>query len=206
MEVLNVNYIDGTAKDSSSFNTSYELKNGAQVQLDSTLNKSVLTLNGTNYANYYLSDAQLNLITSQFTLETIFKMNTIQNQAIVENCQSSGIGFESTSTGLVELWAYIGGSYKFVGVQLQADTYYHLVATYDGSVLNLYLNGQIVDSNPVSGAVSHTSGVAVCLGGDPDTTGNATLLLNGNIALTRIMNKAISAAEVQSRYTEFLGK
>lgn len=206
VEVLNVNFIDGTAKDSSSFNTSYELKNGAQVQLDSTLNKSVLTLNGTNYANYYLSDAQLNLITSQFTLETVFKMNTIQNQAIVENCQSSGIGFESTSAGLVELWAYIGGSYKFVGVQLQADTYYHLVATYDGSVMNLYLNGQIVDSNPVSGAVSHTSGVAVCLGGDPDTTGNATLLLNGNIALTRIMNKAISAAEVQSRYTEFLGK
>lgn len=203
VDVLNVNFTDGTAKDNSSYNTSYELKNNAQVQLDSTLNKNVLVLNGTNYANYYISDAQLNLISNQFTLETVFKMNTIQNQAIVENCQSSGIGFESTSTGLVELWAYIGGSYKFVGVQLQAGIYYHLVATYDGTNLNLYLNGQLVDSSAASGTVSHTSGVAMCLGGDPDTTGNASLLLNGNIALTRVTNKAISAADVQSRYTAF---
>ena len=204
VDVLNVNFTDGTAKDNSSYNTSYKLKNNAQVQLDSTLNKNVLVLDGTNYANYYVSDAQLNLISNQFTLETVFKMNTIQNQAIVENCQNSGIGFESTSNGLVELWAYIGGSYKHVGVQLQSGIYYHLVATYDGSNLNLYLNGQLVDSSAASGTISHTSGVAMCLGGDPDTTGNATLLLNGNIALTRIMNKAISAADVQSLYTKFL--
>lgn len=202
-DIFNVNFTDGTARDTSAYNTSYVLKNSANVQYDGTLNKNVLALDGSSYANYQVSDAQLSTITSQFTLEAVFKMDTIKNQAIVENCQSSGIGFESTSSGTVELWAYIGGSYQRLGVQLQAGTYYHLAATYDGSTISLYLNGQLVNTMRASGTVSYTSGVAMCLGGDPDTSGNASLLFDGNIALVRIVNKAISAADVQSHYTAF---
>jgi hypothetical protein len=31
-------------------------------------------------------------------------MNSLKNQAIIENCETSGIGFESTGSGRAELW------------------------------------------------------------------------------------------------------
>lgn len=202
-DILNVNFTDGTARDTSAYNTSYALRNNAQIMYDSTLNKNVLTLDGNSYTNYYINNAQLGTITNQFTLEAVFKMDTIKNQAIVENCQSSGIGFESTSTGMVELWAYISGSYKRLGIQLQAGTYNYLVATYNGSNIYLYLNGQLVKTMKASGTVGYSSGVAMCLGGDPDPTGKAAINFDGNIALVRIMNKAISASDVLNHYNAF---
>lgn len=204
-DVMNVNFSDGTGKDSSSYNTAFELKNNAKIENDSTLNKNVLVLDGSSYVNYKITDSQLATMTNSFTLEAIFKMNTIANQAIIENCQSSGIGFESTSSGLVELWARIGGSYQKVGVQLEANKYYDLVATYDGSTLSLYLDGKLVKTKSVTGTVNYTSGVAMCLGGDPDTAGNANINLNGSIALARVMDKAISAADVLNNYNSFYG-
>ena len=55
--------------------------------------------------------------------------------------ESGGIGFESTGSGYVELWAHIGGSYKRVGVK-EANKTYHLTGTYNGSEVAIYVDGK----------------------------------------------------------------
>ncbi len=81
-------------------------------------------------------------VANTFTLETVFSMNEIRGQGILQNTESGGIGFESTGSGYVELWAHIGGSYKRVGVQLAANKTYHLTGTYNGSEVAIYVDGK----------------------------------------------------------------
>ena len=81
-------------------------------------------------------------VANTFTLETVFAMNQIRGQGILQNTESGGIGFESTGSGYVELWAHIGGSYKRVGVQLEANKTYHLTGTYNGSEVAIYVDGK----------------------------------------------------------------
>ena len=68
-----------------------------------------------------------------------------------------------------------------------------LTATYDGSVLKLYVNGSLASSLAVSGSVSTTSGV-LRIGG------NAVWgeYFNGSIDQVRIYNRALNQGEIRS--------
>ena len=103
-----------------------------------------MKLNGQANTFGYLpfSATQKEKVANSFTLETVFSMNEIRGQGILQNTEGGGIGFESTGDGNVELWAHIGGSYKRVGTKLEANKTYHLTGTYNGSEVAIYVDGK----------------------------------------------------------------
>lgn len=203
-DVFDVNFLDGTFKDNSPFGTKGDVKGNVSVEYDKALKTNVMKLNGKANTFGYLpfSAAQKEKVANSFTLETVFSMNEIRGQGILQNTESGGIGFESTGSGYVELWAHIGGSYKRVGVQLEANKTYHLTGTYNGSEVAIYVDGKKVNSQPPSGKVYHPN-VPFALGADPDSNGNGGIPLNGQIALAKLYSKALSSSEVVAAYNEF---
>lgn len=79
---------------------------------------------------------------------------------------------------------------------LNLNQWYHLVGTYDGSQIALYLNGILVATAPVNFAIG-TNTMPLCLGG---RLGNNTL--NGNLSDVRIYSGVLSAAQIQTLYTQ----
>lgn len=143
-DVFDVNFADGTFKDNSPFGTKGDVKGNVTIEYDKALKRNVMKLNGKANTFGYLpfSATQKEKVANSFTLETVFSMNEIRGQGILQNTESGGIGFESTGSGYVELWAHIGGSYKRVGVQLEANKTYHLTGTYNGSEVAIYVDGK----------------------------------------------------------------
>lgn len=202
-DVFDLSFIDGTLKDNSINNANSTIVGNVGIEYDSTVKKNVAKFNGynNNYIKSEFTTEQKNQVSEQFTLETVFKMNKIKNQGILMNTEGGGIGFESTSSGLVEIWAHIGGSYKRVGVKLEANKYYHILAAYNGSSLDLYLDGELVNSMPATGKVYHPN-VAFAVGGDPSPSG-AGIVLDGNVSLARLYSKGVNVSEVKKLYKEY---
>jgi hypothetical protein len=82
--------------------------------------------------------------------------------------------------------------------QLQLNTWYHTVATYDGSFRRIYLNGILDGQLATTGNITPT--VSNLVIGDYLPGPGTTYAWNGRIAQTQIYNRALSAAEIQQNY------
>ncbi|WP_169907760.1 LamG-like jellyroll fold domain-containing protein [Priestia abyssalis] len=206
-DVFDFSFLDKTMKDFSPSNLEGSLKGNANIQYDETLKKEVLQLKGENDNFGYIpfGNVEKAKAANSFTLETVFSMNKIRNQGILMNTQGGGIGFESTNSGYVELWAHIGGSYQKVGVQMEANKTYHLLATYDGEKVTLYLDGKRVNSKAASGKVNHPD-IHFAIGADPGSNGSGGIVLDGQVALARLYSKPLTASEVLAAYNEFYNR
>ena len=77
---------------------------------------------------------------------------------------------------------------------MQLREWYHAALTYNGSSLKLFLDGQEVASTTLSGAVDQDSGIPVAIGSQPGGGKH----FDGNIDDVRILQRALSLAEIQS--------
>jgi len=89
-----------------------------------------------------------------------------------------------------------GGTLKSVSAilgSLSLNTWYHVVGTYDGSAMKIYVNGELKNSLDQSQQID--SGNNVLIGGGADT-----YYLKGVIDDVRIYNEALSADEIKNLY------
>jgi len=90
---------------------------------------------------------------------------------------------------------WIGGEQAVQGTSvLPLNTWSHLALTYDGAMLNFYVNGQLVQSRPQTGSLPVTSAV-LSIGNNSIWPDEAFL---GRIDEIRIYNEALSQQEVQT--------
>ncbi|AEJ02115.1 LamG domain protein jellyroll fold domain protein [Nitrosomonas sp. Is79A3] len=107
--------------------------------------------------------------------------------------QPRKFGLELTVDGQ---WA-IG---RWSNTELQEHTWYHLVTTYDGSVVKVYLNGQLDASSPLTGEIEINDKPAA-IGAFGFTNGGPTFdYFNGTIDEVQIFNRALSASEIAAAY------
>ncbi|MCP3919871.1 MAG: PKD domain-containing protein, partial [bacterium] len=78
---------------------------------------------------------------------------------------------------------------------LATGTWQHAAATYDGSALRLYLDGQSVGGRSLSGAVDIAPSVAVSVGGQPSGAGSR--FWDGLLDDVRILQRALSGPEIE---------
>ncbi|HYF38003.1 MAG TPA: putative Ig domain-containing protein, partial [Prosthecobacter sp.] len=82
-----------------------------------------------------------------------------------------------------------------VTATLAPDVWSHVVATYDGSTMKLYVNGGLISSRSYSGAIVHSSSPLVI-----GNNGGGAYAWSGGVDEVMLYNRAISAAEVVARH------
>ena len=124
--------------------------------------------------------------------------------ATVSNSTSSTNGYaiyQNTSAPYNKLVAYVYTSNNGVrsvtgSTLLSTGTWYHVVLTYDGSNVRLYLNG--VQEGSIAGTGTITTSTADLLFGSQYTSGGAKF--TGTLDDVRIYNRALSSSEINDQY------
>lgn len=84
--------------------------------------------------------------------------------------------------------------YAYTNKTLDANKWYHLVGTYDGSVIKIYVNGTLMNTSSISGPFTYFTG-DLNIGRNPFWNDR---LFNGTIDEVRIYNKALSEDEIKA--------
>ena len=79
------------------------------------------------------------------------------------------------------------------GTGVDTGVWYHAAATYDGANLMLYLDGVVVGSRPLTGAVDKDENIAVAVGSQP----NGNRPFDGKIDEILVLQRALNANEIQ---------
>ena len=102
---------------------------------------------------------------------------------------------------------HIGGSYQWTdgGFTPELNRWYHVVGVYDkeGGKTHIYVDGVLKNSLNVSGNYSHPNAAGVqwfAIGGDAG--GNLQACWQGDVAIARAYNKALTAQEISDLYNQ----
>ena len=76
---------------------------------------------------------------------------------------------------------------------ISADNWFHLAANYDGSVLNIYIDGSLIGTSSQTTAVDNETNATI--GSRSDAYGDK---MDGNLANVAIWNRALSSDEINS--------
>jgi hypothetical protein len=126
--------------------------------------------------------------TGDFTIDTVYTLNTTDTHTIIGNYPASSLQFMG-SYGL-----YINGSCYFPS-SLGPGTY-HAAATRESGVCKLYLNGALVNTVSNGNSIGTNSFVM-----GKNTSGGE--VLNGKVPIMKLYNRALSAAEVKQNYNKY---
>ena len=87
-----------------------------------------------------------------------------------------------------------------LGSAFTAGEYTHIVTTYDGRYGQIFVNGDLKYTRDFSTELAcNTNSTSVRIGGD----GSINRPLNGQLPISKIYNRVLSAAEVQSNYRHY---
>ena len=195
--------------DTSGNNNHGELVNGPTFN---TANGGSILFDGVN--DYIITPNSTTLnITSTITLESWIKSTTLANSSHGDGIFSKGLSADNNSGVYETLLAQSGGvNYPFFRMRIGAVTptyfptnipiilnqLYHIVSTYNGSIMRIFVNG--VESGTglsTTGTIqSNTQELAIGV----RYNRSSDSYFNGNIYLSKIYNRALSAQEIFQNY------
>lgn len=146
-------------------------------------------------------------ITTEITLEAWIKITALTDGSPKLICKPAGSGWTSpyfyyslgagTAITRAAQFAVITSANEIYSHVLSIGQWYHLVGTYDGSILRLYVDGVISNTKVVSGAIP-TSTQPLAIGIRSTTSGGERF--DGLMSGVRILAIALSASEVKARH------
>jgi hypothetical protein len=101
--------------------------------------------------------------------------------------------FQLRVTNTKNLQAIVNGTTLTFGTALNTSQWYHVAASYGGGTLSLYLNGNLVASQAVTGSISSDTS-KLTLGKNPLSASN---YFKGKIDEVRVFNSALTASQIQ---------
>ena len=127
---------------------------------------------------------------------------------LASNQQTGGMGFEYNADGKAYLFVYVmksdnSSDYYGAGATVPVGETVHLVGTYDGSVIRLYVNGELAATKSVAGKVwfpLKESSQFLAVGGDSTLYGNVERYMNGETRAMNIYSSVLTADAVQVKY------
>jgi len=154
---------DGTLVSASSWSTDTPLSTGCSVHLVSAGNQTVSIT----------QKPELRSLSQSVTVATWVKYGSYQtynfafsNGSDVGNAGGVLVGsYISEARPRFTIWGP-GGATTLAGIkQFQLNTWYHLVATYDGSEMRLYIDGKLDNSLSYNGGIGYSQNVTAGIGG-----------------------------------------
>ena len=158
---------------------------------------AALSFNGSTSRVDIPDSASLDLTTGM-TMEAWVRPTTLSSwRTVLMKEQTGGLVYglyANSDTNRPSAHVYLGAETDTRGTaQLAANTWTHLAATYDGSVLRIFVNGVQASSRTLGGSIL-TSTSALRIGGN-SIWGE---YFAGLIDEVRIYNRALTAAEIQT--------
>ncbi|MEG2194424.1 MAG: LamG-like jellyroll fold domain-containing protein [Terrisporobacter sp.] len=207
-EMLDVDFRSGNASDSSITNNNVKVSGSPKIQHDEKLNKNVATFNGSSAYMYGFDDEKYSKIKKNVSMETVFKLDTFKDNFvdIFSNMESAGLGFEvskipgDNENVNLEFWVRVRnglvgtGAYQKISATVKYGEYYHALATYDGNLIKLYINGELENSKEAKGEVYYPTGSSkvFAIGSDINSTGGIQAPMTGNISVARLYNRTLT--------------
>lgn len=145
------------------------------------------------------------VIERSFTLETYVYLPqkpTASYVDLISNQQSGGFGLEYKKDGKVYLYANVGESAdNRPSAVVPVGEWAHLVGTYDGLALCLYLNGELVSSASVQGSMKTPmpDSQYLVIGGDSSVHGPSNFAVC-SISVANLYSDALSAEQISLLY------
>ena len=215
-DILDVTFAGGKAVDHTSKARTATTKNTVTYPTDATLNKQVMKVASTGSTTatshglvFDITDAWYGTpnVKTAATFECLLKIEAtaIPNATEEDYCsgkQTGGFGVYANA-GKLGIMGYIGTGYQSVETgSVPVGKWLDVVGVYTGSELELYVNGRLVGSKPVSGAVKvpvFTGSKGYwALGADSNAAGNAEFGAKASIAAAKIYGSALSADQVRA--------
>lgn len=142
------------------------------------------------------------------SFETYVKPEAFSDKSytdFVSNQQGAGFGLELSKNGMLEIYAHIGGDYRITGAKIPFGEYLHVVGTYDGNALVLYVNGKKVSELAYKGKITFPSSPSNYLGVGADScpSGSAEAGMKGEIAVANVYGVALTPAQVAGLYQQY---
>jgi hypothetical protein len=158
---------------------------------------AALSFNGTSSWVVIPNSASLDL-TNGLTMEAWVSPSTLSSwRTVLMKEQTGGLAYSiyaNSDTNRPSAHVFIGAETDTRGTaQLALNTWTHLAATYDGSVLRLYVNGAQVSTRTIGGNIL-TSTSPLRIGGN-SIWGE---YFSGLIDEVRIYNRALTASQIQT--------
>jgi hypothetical protein len=170
----------------------------------STLGSGSFSFNGTNQSAIIVAGSGTPLLSSQnsnVTMEVWFYMTGTSNNAPIfynGNAGANGYGlYMGVCSGTYTTISVLFGGYYCSAVSysgLSTNTWYHAVFTAtSGNSNNLYINSVSVSTSTLTFAAPTSNGTAIA-------GNNGGQYFQGNIAVARLYNRALSELEVQQNF------
>ena len=142
-------------------------------------------------------------LTSGFSVECVFRIDgtlPVASEAnLCSNKEAGGFALYLSGSKL-GFMNYVDGAYEraVTPVDIAAKRWYHAVATWDGTHVNLYVNGQLAQSTPAAGDVKAPSANSLrfTIGADSGPTGAAQWGPAATYAKAGLFGRAVTAEEV----------
>lgn len=179
-------------------NSTIDLSN---VSFDSN---AQMTFDGTNDFIYTNNSTQLNPGSSPFTVETVFNCSNVSiGEGILynkEDLYEAAIHSGNFQYAWQPHWNWDGDT----SFPVTNNTWYHAVVTYDGTYQRMYKNGVEVYNRPQTGNIGTNSNVfSIGARGVNTNGGGGYSFFPGQIPITKIYNRALSAAEIKQNYLHY---
>ncbi|WP_160331396.1 LamG-like jellyroll fold domain-containing protein [Heyndrickxia sporothermodurans] len=158
-----------------------------------------VTLNGTTQYFKVPRSAKYEL-SKNISIGVMFKPTSssiTSRQNLVSDTESGGIAI-TLSQSYARTYVYIGGTYQTVDIPInliKLNNWNHILMTYNGSSINMYLNGDYVSSKEVSGSITYPPNFNWIVGAEQDGS-NFLYHFKGQIQNVSLWNKILSQTEI----------
>lgn len=144
---------------------------------------------------------------SYVTMEAVFSSSNTSRtneEVVVGNPASGGSYLFIDTDNKITGSAYINGAFREVkdSSTYVEGTLVDVSMTYNGEILCLYINSELVDSFEISGEITEVTDLPMLIGAkvNSDSQGQTGTFFNGNIYSVALYNKALSHSDIESNY------
>ena len=174
-----------------------------------SLDGGMAVLNKESVYSYGLTAEQYAAMPNCMALETVIYIDPDQTYpwgyvTLIGNAEGAGFDLEATVDGKLQFSVYIGGGWQSVYTSTPVGQWVHIIGSYDGHNLRLYVNGQLAASVPCTGSIKHVAEAHRKLMVGADVNGDAVPQCSANIKTTCVTLYAggISASAARSMFAE----
>lgn len=142
------------------------------------------------------------------SMEVCFKYSTYDSytRSPLANLQNGGLGFEIDANGMMKFTVCVDGSYRTVASYLlKPGQYYHLVGTYDGQNLRIYVNGAPLNELAAPGKITWPADETaqyLVIGGDSGIEGKPESMITGQLLAANVYSSVLTPEEVYKAYLD----